>query len=254
MIKKPHVVERSAPKRIPSNIDRKALPSHVAIVMDGNGRWAKLRGQSRTKGHEQGEQALYDVIYGARDLGIEWVTVYAFSTENWKRPAREVAFLMNFNEKLLLARMEELHDHNVRIRFVGRRERRIPSRLLKRMDQAQEMTKDNTGLNLCIAFNYGGRAEIVDAVKALAKESEGDLAPRKISEKSIAHHLYCSSMPDVDLVLRSSGEHRLSNFMLWQAAYAELVFTETLWPDMRREDLFDAVVEFQRRNRRFGAL
>ncbi len=250
----PHIVERSAPKRIPTNIDRKSLPRHVAIVMDGNGRWAKQRGLSRTKGHEQGEQALYDVIYGARDLGVDWITVYAFSTENWKRPAREVAFLMNFNEKLLLARMEELHEHNVRIRFVGRRERRIPARLIKRMDEAQEMTKNNTGLNLCIAFNYGGRAEIVDAVKSMVAEASGDLASRKITEKSIANHLYCSQMPDVDLVLRSSGEHRLSNFMLWQGAYAELVFTDTLWPDMRREDLFDAIVEFQRRHRRFGAL
>ncbi|HMS24658.1 MAG TPA: polyprenyl diphosphate synthase [Acidimicrobiia bacterium] len=249
----PHAVERSALERIPSTIDRTALPHHVAIVMDGNGRWATDRGLSRSKGHEQGEQALYDVIYGARDLGIEWVTTYAFSTENWKRPAREVAFLMNFNEKLLLARTDELHEHNVRIRFVGRRERRIPSRLIKRMDEAQDKTKKNTGLNLCIAFNYGGRAEIVDAVKSLAAESSGDLASRKITEKSLASHLYCSEMPDVDLVLRSSGEHRLSNFMLWQAAYAELVFTDTLWPDIRREDLFDAVVEFQRRHRRFGA-
>ncbi len=253
MTRTPHVVERSAPERIPSTIDRSALPYHVAIVMDGNGRWATERGLSRTTGHEQGEQALYDVIYGARDLGIKWVTAYAFSTENWKRPAREVAFLMNFNEKLLLARMDELHEHDVRIRFVGRRERRIPSRLIKRMDEAQDKTKNNKGINLCIAFNYGGRAEIVDAVKSLVAESSGDLSSRKITEKSLASHLYCSDMPDVDLVLRSSGEYRLSNFMLWQAAYAELIFTETLWPDIRREDLFDAVIEFQRRHRRFGA-
>ena len=132
----PHVVERSSMGRIPKNIDLKSLPKHVAIVMDGNGRWAKQRGLSRTKGHEQGEQALYDVIYGALDLGVQWITVYAFSTENWKRPAKEVAFLMNFNEKLLLARTDELHEHNVRIRFVGRREKRIPQRLMKRMDEA----------------------------------------------------------------------------------------------------------------------
>lgn len=254
MSKTPHIVERSAPERIPHDIDHKALPKHVAIVMDGNGRWAKQRGLSRTKGHEQGEQALYDVIYGARDLGIEWVTVYAFSTENWKRPAREVAFLMNFNEKLLLARLDELHEHDVRIRFVGRRERRIPARLIKRMDQAEHTTRNNKGLNLCIAFNYGGRAEIVDAVKELTADANGNLSIRSISEKSISSHLYCRELPDVDFVLRSSGEQRLSNFLLWQTAYAEMIFTETLWPDMRREDLFDAVKEFQRRNRRFGAL
>lgn len=249
-----HKVERSSPGRIPDSIDRKHLPKHVAIVMDGNGRWAKQRGLGRTKGHEQGEQALYDVIYGARDLGVQWITVYAFSTENWKRPAKEVAFLMNFNEQLLLARLDELHDHNVRIRFIGRKEKRVPARLLKRMEEAEEKTRKNSGLNLCIAFNYGGRAEIVDAVKGLAADSKGNLSSRSITEKSISSHLYCSNLPDVDMVLRSSGEHRLSNFLIWQSAYAELVFTDKLWPDMRREDLFEAIIEFQRRNRRFGAL
>lgn len=249
-----HEVQRCAPERIPSTIDRKQLPKHVAIVMDGNGRWAKLRGLSRTRGHEQGEQALYDVIYGARDLGLEWVTVYAFSTENWKRPAREVAFLMNFNEKLLLARLDELNEQNVRIRFLGRREQRVPSRLRKRMDEAQEKTAHNTGLNLCIAFNYGGRAEIVDALRELSSQSKKTLTTRSITERSISAHMYCPELPDVDLVLRSSGEQRLSNFLLWQAAYAELIFTNTLWPDVRREDLFEAVVEFQRRSRRYGAL
>lgn len=250
----PHAVERSNPDRIFSHIDRAALPEHVAIVMDGNGRWAKARGLSRTKGHEQGERALYDVIYGARDLGIKWITVYAFSTENWKRPAAEVTFLMNFNEKLLLARKDELDDHDVRIRFVGRKERKVPARLRKRMDEAQEQTKNNTSLNFTIAFNYGGRAEIVDAMKDMVEESAGKLSQRSITDKAIRSHLYCPEMPDVDLVFRSSGELRTSNFMLWQSAYAELVFTNTLWPDIRREDLFDAVAEYQRRNRRFGAL
>lgn len=247
----PHIVEQSNPKRIPSSIDKKKLPRHIAVVMDGNGRWAKQRDMSRTKGHEQGERALYDIIYGARDLGIEWITVYAFSTENWKRPAKEVSFLMNFNEKLLLARMDELNEHDVRIRFIGRRERKVPARLIRRMDEAQDKTKKNKGLNFTIAFNYGGRAEIVDAVKKLSTNNQ---TGRAITEKSIQKNLYCPEMPDVDLVMRSSGEHRLSNFMLWQAAYAEMVFTDTLWPDMRREDLFDAIIEFQRRHRRFGAL
>ena len=212
----PHPVEQSSPERVPDDIDKKSLPKHVA------GRWAKQRGLSRTKGHEQGEQALYDVIYGARDIGVEWITVYAFSTENWKRPAKEVAFLMNFNEKLLLARLEELHEHDVRIRF--------------------------------IAFNYGGRAEIVDAVKSIVSKTEGKISEKDITEKSIASNLYCKEMPEVDLVIRSSGEERLSNFLLWQAAYAEFYFTKTLWPDMRREDLFDAIRVFQNRTRRFGAL
>lgn len=254
MIRKPHIVERSNPERVDPNIDKAKLPKHIAIVMDGNGRWANQRGLSRTKGHEQGEQALYDVVYGARDLGVQWVTVYAFSTENWKRPAKEVAFLMNFNEKLLLARKDELDEHDVCIRFIGRRERKVPSRLLKRMDEAQEQTKDNKGLNFTIAFNYGGRAEIVDAVKSFVDEKGPKIDAKQITEKAIASNLYNPQMPDVDLVIRSSGEQRTSNFMLWQSAYAELVFTETLWPDVRREDLFDAVLEFQRRNRRFGAL
>jgi len=254
VIKTPHPIEQSSPERVPDDLDKKSLPKHVAIVMDGNGRWAKQRGLSRTKGHEQGEQALYDVIYGARDLGVEWITVYAFSTENWKRPAKEVAFLMNFNEKLLLARLDELDEHDVRIRFVGRREKRVPARLIKRIEQAEQQTKKNKGLNLCIAFNYGGRAEIVDAVNQIIEKTKGSKSDKKINEKTIAANLYCKEMPEVDLVIRSSGEERLSNFLLWQAAYAEFYFTDTLWPDMRREDLFEAIRSFQNRNRRFGAL
>lgn len=253
MIKEPHVVERSNPERISSEVDQNNLPKHIAVVMDGNGRWAQKRGLSRTKGHEQGEQALYDVVYGALDLGIKWITVYAFSTENWKRPAKEVSFLMNFNEKLLLARKDELDKHNVRIRFIGKRESKIPSRLLKRMNEAQEQTKDNDGINFTIAFNYGGRTEIVDAFKSMLEQNP-QLDAKQIDEKIVAQNLYCPQMPEVDLVFRSSGEQRTSNFMLWQSAYAELVFTNTLWPDVRREDLFQAVIEFQNRNRRFGAI
>ena len=223
--------------------------------MDGNGRWATDQGMSRTKGHEQGEQALYDVIYGARDLGIDFVTVYAFSTENWSRPKAEVAFLMGFNEKLLVARLDELHDHNIRVKFVGRREKRVPSRLIKRMDEAEKKTFNNTGMTLCIAFNYGSRAELVDATKSIAeKVKAGELDIDKIDEELLANNFYFPEMPDVDFVLRTSGEQRISNFLLYQAAYAELIFTETLWPDMRRENLFEAIVEFQNRTRRFGAV
>lgn len=248
MNKTPHIVEKSSLSRIPKEIDRRSLPKHIAVVMDGNGRWAKRRGLKRTDGHEQGEQALYDVIYGARDLGIEWITVYAFSTENWKRPAKEVAFLMSFNEKLLLARMDELNDHDVRIRFIGRRSKPVPKRLIDRMEQAEELTKKNRGLNFCIAFNYGSRAEIIDAAKKIVKQN------KSMTEKNLTASMYCPQMPDVDLLFRSSGEHRISNYLLWQAAYAELIFTDTLWPDVRREDIFQAVIEYQRRNRRFGAV
>jgi len=246
----PHEVERSNPERIPLQINKKKLPKHIAIVMDGNGRWADQRGLPRTAGHEQGEQALYDVIYGARDLGVEWITVYAFSTENWKRPAKEVSFLMNFNEKLLLARVDELNEHNVKVRFIGRRTKPVPSKLIKRIEEAEEKTQHNTGLNFTIAFNYGGRAEIIDAVREIVEEGKN----KKISDELIEQHLYCSDMPDVDLVFRSSGEHRLSNFMMWQSAYAELIFTDTLWPDIRREDLFEAIIDYQNKDRRFGAL
>lgn len=255
MDKQPLPVERENKSRIPAEIDLKKIPNHVALVMDGNGRWADQRGLPRTEGHENGEQALYDVIYGARDVGVKWVTAYAFSTENWKRPVKEVAFLMNFNEKLLLARMDELNDHNVRIRFIGRREKRVPARLIKRMEEAEAKTANNTGVNFSIAFNYGGRAEITDAVKSIVSDVIAEkVSPKKITEELLSKNLYCPEMPDVDLVFRSSGEHRLSNFMMWQAAYAELLFTDTLWPDVRREDLFEAIVSYQQKNRRFGAL
>lgn len=255
MTQTPHIVEKSNPSRINEDIDLKNLPKHIAIVMDGNGRWATQQGLSRTKGHEQGEQALYDVIYGARDLGISYVTVYAFSTENWSRPKAEVAFLMGFNERLLVERLGELHDHNIRVKFVGRREKRIPSRLIKRMDEAELKTKDNSGMTLCIAFNYGSRAELLDATKAIAqKVKEGGLDIEKIDENTLIDNFYFPQMPDVDFLLRTSGEQRISNFLLYQGAYAELIFTETLWPDMRRENLFDAIVEFQNRTRRFGAI
>jgi undecaprenyl diphosphate synthase len=219
--------------------------------MDGNGRWAQRRGLKRTEGHAAGEEALFDAVEGALDLGTRWLTVYAFSTENWKRPADEVRFLMGFNESILLRRRDELNDRGVRIRFAGRRDWRVPKRLLRRMDEALDLTRDNRTMTLTIAFNYGGRAEIVDAVKALVAEGT---SPDKITEASIRRHLYDPEMPDPDLMVRTSGEHRISNFLLWELAYSELVFTDVLWPDFRREHLFDAVREFQRRERRYGGV
>ena len=180
--------------------------------MDGNGRWAKQRGLKRTDGHAAGEEALLDATNGCLDLGVDWFTVYAFSTENWRRPADEVRFLMNFNESLLLRRRDELHEKNVRMRFIGRRDRRVPKRVLRRMDEALELTQGNTGMTLTIAFNYGGRAELVDAVRRIV---ESGVDASKVTEKTIAKHLYDPEMPDPDLMIRTSGEHRISNYLLW---------------------------------------
>ena len=219
--------------------------------MDGNGRWASVRGLPRTEGHAAGEEALVDAIDGALALGIEWITMYAFSTENWRRPVDEVRYLMGFNESLLMRRRDELNDKGVRIRFAGRRDWRVPRRVLKRMDEAAALTKANRRCTLTMAFNYGGRAEIIDAVKAMVASG---IKADKISEKELRKYLYWPDMPDPDLVIRTSGEHRVSNYLLWEIAYSELVFPEVLWPDFRRSDLYEAVVEFQRRERRYGGL
>lgn len=195
--------------------------------------------------------ALVDVTYGALSLGVSALTVYAFSTENWRRPIDEVRYLMNFNKGLLERRQYELHEQGVRITFSGRRSWRVPKGVMKRMDEASELTKNNTTMTLNIAFNYGGRAEIVDAVQQLVRDQ---VAANKIDEKTIRARLYHPELPDPDLVIRTSGEYRISNFLLWEMAYSELVFTEVLWPDFRREDLFEAVEEYQRRERRFGGV
>ena len=231
-------------------IDPARLPVHVACVMDGNGRWATARGLARTEGHRVGEEALFDVVEGALQLGIKWLTVYAFSTENWRRPKDEVSFLMRvMSDQICAKRKDQLHERGVRVLFAGRRDWRVPKRVLRQMDEAAELTRDNGRMSLVFAFNYGGRAVIVDAVMALA---EREVPASKIDERAIAAHLYVPSMPDPDLVIRTSGEFRVSNFLLWQLAYSELVFTDVLWPDFRREQLFDAVREYQHRDRRFG--
>jgi len=234
-----------------TELDARRIPVHVAIVMDGNGRWAQRRGLPRTDGHAAGEEALMDTIWGALDAGIRWLTVYAFSTENWKRPVDEVRYLMNFNERLLLTRRDELHAKNVRMQFLGRRDWRVPRRILRRIDETVALTRDNTAMTVSMAFNYGGRAELVDAVRAIVAEG---VPAQKVDERTIRRHLYDPSMPDPELVIRTSGEYRTSNFLLWEMAYSELVFTDVLWPDFRRGDLYEAVAEFQRRDRRFGGL
>ncbi len=219
--------------------------------MDGNGRWAQQRGLKRTDGHAAGEHALMEAVNGALELGVEWLTVYAFSTENWRRPSDEVRFLMRFNEDLLVRRRDELNEKGVRVRFIGRRDWKVPKRLLRHMDQSAALTADNRRLTLTVAFNYGGRAELVDAVKKLL-ETESD--PSAVDEAMIEKYLYDPEMPEVDLWIRTSGEYRTSNFLIWQSAYAEMIFTDTFWPDFSRQTLFDAVSEFQTRERRFGGL
>jgi undecaprenyl diphosphate synthase len=191
------------------------------------------------------------VLEGADEIGVDWFTVYAFSTENWRRPKDEVNFLINFNEQILLERRDELNERNVRIRFSGRRDWRVPKRLIRRMDESLELTKDNTGLTFTIAFNYGGRAELVDAVRRIV---ESGTPADKVTEKVIARHLYNPEMPDPDLMIRTSGEYRISNFLLWELAYSELVFSDALWPDFRREHLYAAIKEYQDRERRFGGV
>jgi undecaprenyl diphosphate synthase len=243
--------ESEAPDPVPAELDLSRVPVHVACVMDGNGRWASARGLPRTEGHAAGEEALLDVVDGALAIGIKWITLYAFSTENWRRPPDEVRYLMNFNQSLLMRRRDELNEKGVQIRFAGRRDWRVPRRVLKRMDESIELTKDNRRMVMTMAFNYGGRAEIVDAVRALV--AEGTPAS-KVDEKAIARHLYFPDMPDPDLVIRTSGETRISNFLLWEIAYSELVFTDVLWPDFRRQHLFDSVREYQERERRFGGI
>ncbi len=233
------------------DLDRARIPGHVAIIMDGNGRWANQRGLTRNAGHEAGEQALFDTVEGALELGIRDLTVYAFSTENWKRPAEEVRFLLGFNESLLLRRAGELDDRDVRVRFIGRRDRRVPRRLVRLIEDTEARTADNTRMTLRIAFNYGARAELVDAARQLVEAAQGG-SLRAVDEESFAARLYDPEMPDVDLLIRTSGEQRVSNYLLWQAAYAELAFTDTLWPDFDRTELARCVATYEARDRRFG--
>jgi undecaprenyl diphosphate synthase len=233
------------------SIDPKAIPGHVACVMDGNGRWAQQQGLPRIEGHKQGEHALFEAVEGALELGVEWLTVYAFSTENWKRPPDEVRFLINFNEEILDRRKHELNEMGVQIRFIGRRDWRVPKRLIRRMDEAAALTRNNKKLVFTIAFNYGGRAEIIDAMKALMAAG---VDPDKVTEKMLARQLYDPDMPDVDLMIRTSGEYRTSNFLLWQLAYSEMLFTDELWPDFTRDSLRNAVAEYQSRSRRYGGV
>ncbi len=236
----------------PPKIPGELLPRHVALVMDGNGRWAKQRGLPRTEGHKAGEYALFDVIMGAIELGIPYLSAYAFSTENWRRSPDEVRFLMGFNRDVIRRRRDQLNEMGVRIRWAGRRQR-LWRCVISELEDAERMTAGNSVLTLQFCVNYGGRAEIADAARAIALEvAAGRLKPEKIDEKTIGRYLDEPQIPDVDLFVRSSGEQRTSNFLLWQSAYAELVFLDTLFPDFDRRHLWHACEIYASRDRRYG--
>ncbi len=230
------------------------MPRHIALVMDGNGRWAQEKGMKRTEGHRRGEAVLLDVVDACLAAGVPYLSAYAFSTENWRRSPEEVRFLMGFNRDVLRRQREWLNERGVRVVWAGRRPRLWRS-VIKELEAAQELTKDNTKMTLAMCVNYGGRAELVDGFRDIAKQvATGELNPRDIKEETIAQHLYDPDMPDVDLFLRPSGEKRTSNFLLWQSAYAEMIYQDKLFPDFTPEDLFAAIEEYARRDRRFGGV
>jgi undecaprenyl diphosphate synthase len=228
------------------------VPQHVAVIMDGNGRWAKQRGLPRTAGHERGEHSLFDVVEGAIEIGVRAVSAYAFSTENWSRSPDEVRFLMGFNRDVIRRRRDEMHELGVRVRWAGRTPRLWRS-VIRELQVAEELTADNDVLTLTMCVNYGGRAELADAARALAQDvAAGRVNADRVDERTFARYLYVPELADADLVWRTSGEQRLSNFMLWQAAYSEMVFTDVLWPDVDRRHLWDAIDTYARRDRRYG--
>ncbi|GAA1929843.1 decaprenyl diphosphate synthase [Nocardioides lentus] len=236
------------PPEVPADL----VPRHVAIVMDGNGRWARQRGLPRTAGHERGEDSLFDVVQGAIEVGVRAISAYAFSTENWSRSPEEVRFLMGFNRDVIRRRRDQMHELGVRVRWAGRRPRLWRS-VVSELQRAEELTRDNDVLTLTMCVNYGGRAELADAARSIATEvAAGRLRADRVDERTLARHLYVPEVADADLVWRTSGEQRLSNFMLWQAAYSELVFTDVLWPDVDRRHLWAAVEEYAGRSRRYG--
>jgi undecaprenyl diphosphate synthase len=228
------------------------VPKHVAVVMDGNGRWANERGLPRIEGHKRGEAVVLELARGAIELGVQWLSLYAFSTENWRRSPDEVRFLMGFNRDVIRRRVDELDSLGVRVRWAGRRPKLWRS-VIKELQAAEVRTQNNTVMNLTMCVNYGGRAEVGDAAREIARlAAAGKINPDKVDERTVARHLYQPEMPDVDLFIRPSGEQRTSNFLLWQSAYAELVFQDTLFPDVDRRHLWRACEQYAGRDRRFG--
>ncbi len=235
-------------------IDRSALPDHIAIIMDGNGRWARKRGLPRVAGHRAGISAVREVVEGSADLGIPVLTLYAFSVENWKRPQTEVSTLMKLLKEYLNKELESIHKNNIRFRTIGRTDE-LDASVRRELDKGIARTSSNTGMIFSVALNYGGRAEIVDAVNRILRNGGQEAAANGgITESEFAAHLYTAGLPDPDLLIRTSGELRISNFLLWQIAYAEIWVTDTLWPDFGKRHLYEAIVAFQKRERRYGGL
>ena len=233
-------------------IDLKKLPKHISIIMDGNGRWAKQKGLLRALGHEEGTQAVRDVVEGSAELGIKHLTLYAFSTENWNRPKMEVDTLMRLLVSSLKKEIKTLTKNDIRLNAIGNLEN-LPKKAQKELKEVIEKTKDNTRMVLTLALSYGSREELVHVVREVSKKVKNEeISPDAIDESIINQHLYTRNLPDVDLLIRTSGEQRISNFLLWQIAYAELYFTNILWPDFRRENLYEAIYNYQTRERRFG--
>jgi len=235
-------------------IDLKKLPSHVAVIMDGNGRWARQQGMMRTFGHQHGVTAVRETAEAAAELGVKFLTLYAFSTENWNRPRHEINALMDLLIKTISRETKTLNDNNIRLHAIGDINS-LPARCIRQLQQAIENTSGNTRMTLVLALSYSSRWEIMEATRQLAEKiAAGTLKPEDIDEKLIGSHLCTANYPDPELLIRTSGEHRISNFLLWQIAYAELYFTDKLWPDFRREDFYRAIVDFQQRERRFGGI
>ena len=241
-------------KKNNSDIDMNNLPKHIGVIMDGNGRWAKKRGLPRSAGHKAGAESLKKVVTEANNMGVEYITVYAFSTENWKRPEAEVDYLMNLLMDYLINAETSLAGENVRIRAIGSR-KELSKEMQEQIKKTEKLTSERSGIVMNIALNYGGREELINATKQLCKKAaSGELDPDDISEKDIDNNLYTAGQPEVDLLIRTSGEQRLSNFMLWQVSYAEMVFVNKLWPDFKPKDLHECIRIFQGRGRRFGGI
>jgi undecaprenyl diphosphate synthase len=235
-----------------ANIDPAKLPKHVAVIMDGNGRWARKKAMNRVLGHEEGTESVRVIVRASREIGIQWLTLYAFSEENWKRPKYEIKALMGILKRFLKTELNEMQENNIRFQTIGRTNK-FSDDVRKLLDETIEQTSRNDGMVLSLALSYGGRQEIFDAVRKIAgKVKSGDVRPDEITEEIISDSLYTSGMPDPDLLIRTSGEYRVSNFLLWQIAYTEIFITPTLWPDFRKKEYLLAIEDFQKRERRFG--
>ncbi len=246
------MTQNNLKKNLLAEIDPKRLPSHIAIIMDGNGRWAKQRHLPRIEGHRRGTKSVREVVEGCREAGISYLTLYAFSVENWQRPQTEVSALMKLLVQFLYGEIEEMNRNEVRLHISGRKDHLSPD-ILKAIDISMDSTRHNTKLVLNLAINYGARTEIEDAMKSIARDIQtGSLSPEDINEKLITERMYSPWIPDPDLLIRTSGELRISNFLLWQSAYTEFYFTPVLWPDFTRKDLYQSILDFQNRDRRFG--